>query len=157
MNRMSKLQAAAASGLAAILLFASPAPAADPDAARGGRLGELMHCLSVIGLSDAQKAEVRAVLEAEKPIVEGLLQQLKTDHDALEAALAANPPNGCDVGTAFLKVHADGEALKAEFAKIKSSIGAILTADQRARLEGCLAGKTPPRSGSATLDSGTDD
>ncbi len=159
MSKLTRTLSTLAGLALATVLAAGPAPAADP-AAGGGRghdrIGALLHCLRVIGLSDAQKDSIKAVLEAEKPVVQGLVEQLKTDHDALETAAQANPPKPCDIGTAFLTVKSSREALKAEFEKIRREVGAILTAEQRAKLEGCLAGG-PRKSTNAGADDDPDE
>lgn len=125
--------------LVVAVLAAGPALAQEkPGPPPKGPIAHLLRCLSIVDLTDTQKQQVRAILEAEKPVMEGLHQQLRTDAQALQAALQANPPVACTVGDAFLKVHADRAAIRAELEKIKTAVEAVLTPEQVARLNGCL-------------------
>lgn len=121
------------------VLAAGPALAqAKPEGPPKGPIGHLLKCLSIVDLTDAQKQQIRTILETEKPVMEGLVQQLRTDAQALQAAMEANPPVACTVGDAFLKVHADRVAIRAELQKIKTAVDAVLTPEQVAKLNGCL-------------------
>lgn len=121
-----------------VALAAAPAWAAEPPGAPKGPIGHLLRCLTIVDLTDAQKEQVRGILEAEKPVMQGLLQQLKTDADALKAALEASPQDPCAVGSAFLKVGADKAAIRAELQAVKADVEAVLTPEQVAKLNGCL-------------------
>lgn len=121
-----------------VALSAAPAWAADPPQAPRGPIGHLLKCLSIVDLTDAQKAEIRTILETEKPVMQGLLQQLKTDAEALRAAIEATPQDPCAIGSALLKVGADKSAIRAELQAVKASVEAVLTPEQVARLNGCL-------------------
>jgi Spy/CpxP family protein refolding chaperone len=129
---------------AAALLLLAVAPVALGQQAAPPKPGPFLKCLSILGLSDTQKADIKQVLETEKPVVAGLVATLKTDGAALKAALEQNPPNGCAIGTALLKVQADKTALRTEAEKIRTNVEALLTAEQKAKLEGCLQAHRPP-------------
>ena len=106
-------------------------------------LGSVLQGLRVVDLTDVQKADVQELLEAAKPGLDALHATLKTDREALRAAVTAATPDPCAVGTAFLKVEGDvkaiGEALKA----VRTAIEALLTPEQKAKLEGCLKAPRP--------------
>lgn len=95
--------------------------------------------LGALDLTDAQKAQVRDLLEKQRPVMQGLREQLKADHEALRTA-AADTKNLAAIGSAYLKVQADREAMKAQMASSRDAISAILTPEQRAKLEGFRAG-----------------
>lgn len=127
----------------AVLLVAAPlAQAQDNPAPQHG--GKFLKCLSILNLSDAQKADIKEILDAEKPILQGLAATLRTDAAALKAALQATPPDGCAIGNALLKVHADKVAIRTELEKIKTNVEAVMTPEQKAKFEGCLQS---PRNG----------
>lgn len=98
----------------------------------------LRECLRILHLSDAQKAEIVAIFEAAKPRVEEIFATLKADREALKAELEKDPPIPCDVGNAFLQLHADREAARAFFASVRDQVLAVLTPEQEAKLAGCL-------------------
>lgn len=115
-------------------------PVASSDGVDRDRLADFLHCLKVLDLTEAQKAAIQQFLEAEKPTLAALHDTLKTDRQTLEADAGASPPDPCKVGADFLKVVSDRQAIRAEFAKIKEFIESQLTAEQKARFEGCLLG-----------------
>ena len=129
--------------LAGDLAAAVPGPAI-PDPIRA-----FLHCLGAVGLSDQQKADAKTILEAGKPVLEGLHQQVVADRKAVADLLGTGSPDPCAVGSAVLRVGADRKAVKDELVKIGASLEALLTADQKTKFEGCLAGTkvgtaTPP-------------
>jgi Spy/CpxP family protein refolding chaperone len=125
-----------------ISLLAVPSLAQDrpaPNRPGGdGPLAAILRCLSVLDLSDSQKESIGRFLESEKPILRSLQAELRADAEKLRAALAATPPDPCAVGAALLEVEADKSAIHAELEKIKSTIGSMLTPEQKAKYEGCL-------------------
>lgn len=88
-----------------------------------------------LGLSDEQEAQIKAILEAEKPKVQPLIAELAANRKALQEAT--------DNGTfneAAVKAIADkqGETLAAlivEKERVKTQIYAVLTPEQRAKAE----------------------
>ena len=136
--------------VALLLLIAAPAALAQQESAR--KPGHFLKCLSILGLSDSQKADIKHALETEKPVMKGLVQTLKSDAEVLKAALEHNPPDGCTIGSDLLMVHADKGAIRTELEKIKTNVEAILTAEQKAKLEGCLQARQPPVAATAAED-----
>jgi Spy/CpxP family protein refolding chaperone len=114
---------------------AGPAPAIADAHPRGLRF---LRCLAILDLTDAQKADIKALVVAETATLKGLHDTLATDRQALVAALGATTPDACAVGAALLKVHADREAIRAELAKIATGVESLLTAEQKTRFEGCV-------------------
>ncbi len=129
----------AAAGLVAALA-ATPAVAQDATAAPAphGPIVHILKCLKIVDLTDAQKADIKALIEKAKPNLEAIRTQTKTDVDALKALLAASTVDPCAVGNAWLKVRADRKAFWDEVKAIKEGVDALLTPAQVAKLNGCL-------------------
>ncbi|MHB8798666.1 MAG: Spy/CpxP family protein refolding chaperone [Thermoanaerobaculia bacterium] len=153
-SRTNLVPVAAALALALVAgpLLALDAPPGPPSGPQGPLAGTL-RCLGIVRLTDAQKADVRALLEAAKPELEVLREDLKTDRAALRTALAATPPDPCAVGTAVLEVEADLKEIREATKELRAAIGALLTPEQKAKLEGCL--RAPRRNGPADEDGET--
>ena len=116
--------------------------------------GELRECLRILDLSDAQKADITAIFEAAKPQVEAFLVTLKADREALKADLAKTPPDPCAVGKDILQLHSDREAARAFFESVRDQVLAVLTAEQKAKLAGCL--QAPKNLANASAGPGND-
>jgi Spy/CpxP family protein refolding chaperone len=119
--------------LAAAPLLAQPGPG------RGGRMGGMLrHALASLDLTQDQKDKIHAVLDAERPAMQALREQMRTDAKALRAT-ADSSSDPATVGKAFLKVKADREAMKAERQKIRTQIESYLTPEQKSKLDGFLS------------------
>ena len=142
--RMSLVPMAAALALALVAapLLAVETPAG-PAAAPKGPLAGYLRCLRIVDLTDVQKADVRALVEAARPRLEALHATLRSDREALRAAVGAPTPDPCAIGTAFLKVEADVKAIGEELKALRTAIEALLTPEQKAKLEGCLRAPRP--------------
>lgn len=141
-------------GAALVALISLPeaaqaAPATPDDAHHP--FAHLVRCLAVVNLTDAQKADVKVILEASKPQAETIAATLKADREALKADLEKTPPDPCAVGTDALKLHTDREAARTFFEGVRDQVLALLTPDQKAKLAGCL--EAPPHV--ASLETGT--
>lgn len=141
-SNLVPVAAALALVLVAGPLLALDAPPGPPPGPQGPLAGYL-RCLGIVGLTDAQKADVRSLLEAAKPGMEALRESLKADRAALRTALAANPPDPCAVGAALLEVEADVKAIREATKELRTAIEALLTPEQKAKLEGCLKAPRP--------------
>lgn len=110
---------------------------------RGGREGApgrgIRAALATLDLTDAQKEKVRALFETEKPKYENLRHEGRVAREALRAAASAEKPDPAAVGAAFLRVDANRKTAKAERAGSKEKLEALLTPEQRAKLEGWMA------------------
>lgn len=130
----------AAGAVAASLLLAGSAALAAGQGFRGGREGApgrgLRAALATLDLSSEQKVKVEELFEAEKARFETLRQEGRTARQALRAAAGAQSPDPATVGSAFLRLRAHREAVKAERESTRGRLEALLTAEQRARLEG---------------------
>jgi periplasmic protein CpxP/Spy len=124
----------------AALLFALGATvaSAQDDHGRHGKMGGrfgMMHGLSRLDLTDSQKAEVKRIMDARKATFDSLHERARADWEALDAAADAQSPNPATVGAAYLKVRANREAMRAERQALMEQIRAILTPEQRDKLD----------------------
>lgn len=91
--------------------------------------------VDVLGFTEAQLTQFRQVAETRRTATAALQQQVGEAEKALGAALRAETPDALTVGTALLAV----EALRKQFAPIeeafRAGVTAILTADQRTKLD----------------------
>lgn len=125
-----------------VMTAQSPAATAGATAERRDRdpLRDLIHCLRILDLSDAQKAAIQQFIEGEKPTLQTLHDTIQADRQTLHTDASAVPPDPCKVGADFLTVRADRQAIGAEIDKIKTFIESQLTDAQKARFEGCIKG-----------------
>lgn len=112
-------------------------------AADGVPFGPIMHCLRILDLSQEQKDAIKAAVEAEAPKLKALHETLRADREALKALVDATTQDPCAIGTAFLKVRTDEEAIRTELQAFRTTIEGILTAEQKLVLQGCIAGGGP--------------
>lgn len=106
----------------------------------------IMHCLQVVDLSEAQKAQVKTAFDTAAPALRTLHEQLKKDHEALKTLLEATTPDACAIGNAMLKVRTSEKAIQSANEALKAAIEAILTPDQKLKFQGCMdAVKRGPR------------
>lgn len=132
------LMAAAALALMAFPAFAqdrSPVALAGGPAARGFHF---LRCLRTADLTDSQKADIKAIVDAAKPTLQKDHATIVTDRQKLRADIQAGADK-CVIGQDALNVHADQTALQADLKSIKDQILARLTPDQQSKVEGCLA------------------
>lgn len=123
-----------AGALATGAALAQPAPGGPGRFARGIRAA-----MATLDLTDAQKTKIKAIFESHKDEGAAFRAQAKANREALKAAASAATPDPAVVGAAFLKVRADGEAAKAKLKAVRAEIDAVLTPEQRAKLDGWIA------------------
>lgn len=124
-----------AGALAAGAALAQPAPGQGP----GPHARAIRAALATLDLTDAQKTSIKAIFESHKDEGAALRAQIKADREALKAAASAPKPDPAVVGAAFLKVRADAEEAKAKMKAVRAEIDAVLTPEQRAKLDGWIA------------------
>jgi len=116
---------------------------------RGGREGapgrNIRAILATLDLTDAQESKVKELLESEKPKYEALREEGRTAREALRAATKSATPDPTTVGAAFLRVDAHRKTLRAERESSRQKLEALLTPEQRAKLEGIREGRRSVR------------
>jgi Spy/CpxP family protein refolding chaperone len=95
-------------------------------------------CLHVLDLTLEQRADILAILEAARPALLEDLAAVASAREGLRAALDAEPPDACSVGSAALAVDEALQALRDGREAVRAELAAILTPEQLARFEGCL-------------------
>jgi len=104
-----------------------------------------MAALERLDLTDAQETKVKELLKAERPKFEALREEGRAAREALRGAAKAETPDPATVGSAFLRVQAHRKALRAEMDSSRQKIEALLTPEQRAKLEGLREGRRESR------------
>ncbi|HEX5855716.1 MAG TPA: periplasmic heavy metal sensor [Thermoanaerobaculia bacterium] len=105
-----------------------------------GRAASMRKALASLGLSDDQKAKIKATFAAEKPTFQALRTEGQAARVALKAAASAPTPDAATVGTAFLRLGANRKAERAEMQKVRGQVSALLTPAQNAQLTSAFAG-----------------
>ncbi|HVN75283.1 MAG TPA: periplasmic heavy metal sensor [Thermoanaerobaculaceae bacterium] len=141
-----RMAAAAALVGAALVAGAAFAVPAGPMAGRRA-VGAFRAALRKVGLSADQRNKIRTIVRGERPTIEGLRGRRESSRAELNVALQAPNPDPTAVGSALLRTRADRQALRAELRKMRDETLSVLTPDQRARLDGYLAGARAARRG----------
>lgn len=110
---------------------------------RHGRLAQVRECLAILDLNDQQKEEIRGILEAAWPGIQADAKAARASREKLQADSRTSPVDVCLVGQDFLGLRAGLETLRADVQSVREQVAASLTADQRAKLEGCLQAPRP--------------
>ena len=134
MNIFKCLAAAAAMILAlgGVFAFTSRAALSDGDNSPGGDFRERVR--QKLNLTDAQLAEIKIQLKAERSNLSDLLTRMHDARAALRAEIQKADATEASVRQAATKVSAVESDLAVERLKLHAKISPILTADQRAKL-----------------------
>jgi Spy/CpxP family protein refolding chaperone len=95
--------------------------------------------MATLDLSEAQKDKVKEIFASHRDERMAFHAQTRANRDALKAAASAADPDPAAVGAAFLKVRADGQAATSRMKAVRTEIDAVLTPEQRAKLDGWIA------------------
>ena len=127
-------------GAAALLLAGALAAGTALAQPHPGRMARgIRAAMATLDLTADQKDKVKAIFASHKDEGMAFRQQAKSNRQALKAAASAPSPDAAAVGAAFLKVRADGQAVAGKMKAVRAEIDAVLTPDQRARLDGWIA------------------
>jgi Spy/CpxP family protein refolding chaperone len=127
-------------GVAALALALSGGAALAQRPGGGGPLGRgIRAAMATLDLSDAQKEKVKAIFTSHQEQFQTFRAQARANREALRAAASAESPDPAVVGAAFLKVRADGKAMKAQRESVHAEINAVLTPEQKAKFDGWIA------------------
>jgi periplasmic protein CpxP/Spy len=118
---------------AAVLLLAANVIAQGPHGF-GGPGGEFRGMLRQLDLTSDQKAQVKAIIEKEKPTLQPLLQQMQQNHAAMSTLQASGPFDEAKTTALATQNSQTMIQLEVEHERIKSEVLQILTADQKAKL-----------------------
>ena len=125
---------AAISVLALIVMTAAVVVSQGQGDFRRGPRGEGLPFLRNLNLTDAQKAEIKKIMESEFASTKDLHDQLKTLHESEPAPFSTTFDEASVRAAAEARAKIEIE-LQVSHARTMSQIANILTADQRAQLE----------------------
>ncbi len=123
-------------GAAAVWLVAVVAgaqPAGPPKGGPGGFM--LERATRVLNLTADQKTAFQKVLDQQKPQMDSLHQQMRDNHQKLEAALSAENPDPATVGTLAIEGHKLMQQGKALHEQMAQALRALLTPDQQTKFD----------------------
>jgi Spy/CpxP family protein refolding chaperone len=122
--------------LGATLASAQDAPHRYAKMGGHGKMGfGMMRGLARLDLTEAQKTQVKGIMESRKATFESLRERMRADREALDAAAEAQSPNPAAVGAAYLKVRANRETMRAEHRATVEQIRSILTPEQQEKFD----------------------
>ena len=104
-----------------------------------GRLAE------ELGLSDEQKSQLEALRGRQQETLKPLAEAARQAHETFRAALEADGADAATVGQAALAMHAAEKKLRAAHEAAFEEMKAILTPEQRDKLEKMHEGRKGPR------------
>jgi Spy/CpxP family protein refolding chaperone len=118
----------------------TPPPAGQPGAPPHGEFergpgGPGMRLLEELGLSDEQKGQVQALHARQRETLRPLLESAHQAREAFHTALEADNADATTVGQAALAMKAADARLRAAHDAAREEMKALLTPDQRERLE----------------------
>jgi Spy/CpxP family protein refolding chaperone len=122
-------------GVFAVLVLAAAAIAAEHHG--GGQHMARMHehLTRALNLTDEQQAAARQIHEEMMPRAEALMEQHRQQREELHALLDTANPNPTEVGNKAIAAHATRNQLKALHEEGMTRFKALLTEEQRTRLE----------------------
>jgi Spy/CpxP family protein refolding chaperone len=88
-----------------------------------------------LGLSDAQKSQIEALRTKQRETLRPLMESARQAHEAFRSALDAESPDATAVGQAALAMHAAEKQVRAAHEAAFVEVKAILTPEQRQKLE----------------------
>jgi Spy/CpxP family protein refolding chaperone len=104
---------------------------------------------AVLGFTDAQLAQLHALLDSRRAAGEARRAPLESAHKALHDAVEATTPDPTAIGNAVLAVRALEKQAQAANDAFKTAFAAILTDEQKAKLEQIEAIGNAVRAGEA--------
>lgn len=149
MNAATTRRLTITAGALAILLGGSVALAGQgyrPGRERGPGKG-LRAALATLDLTDAQKEQLQKLFEAERARRATAREEGRAAREALREAAGAARPDPAGVGTAYLRLESHHEAMRVERAAARERFEAVLTAEQKAKLEGWKEARREMRGG----------
>jgi Spy/CpxP family protein refolding chaperone len=93
------------------------------------------------GLSDAQLASLKTLLDTQRQAVQAILPQLAAAEKALGDAVQASNPDPSQLGTLLLAVKGFRDQIRQADAAVAAGFRGLLTADQQKKLDAYLAMK----------------
>jgi protein CpxP len=124
----------------------------------GGEFGPMMieHMSRALSLTEAQKTEAKAVLDAARPTVEPLMKKQDELHQQLEAATANGQFDEAQVRALATQQAQTMVELTVEHERLKAKLFSLLTPEQRTKAQQMMHGHGgPPHPGGPPPEGGT--
>ena len=93
----------------------------------------------VLGLNDVQVAAVHQLMESRRAAIEPLLTQIRQAEAQLAQVLASESPDPCAVGTLMQTIQSLQHQVAQHQGTFQQALAALLTEEQRGRLEFILS------------------
>ena len=90
---------------------------------------------AALGLTEDQKTQAKQLHEELRAKAEPLMEQVREQHEAVETMLESANPDPTAVGRQVIAAHQTREQLKALHEDFKTRFTALLTAEQKEKLE----------------------
>ena len=133
-NRRNMVRVFVAFCIVALTAIASMAQAGDGGCGGGGK--HHRHFIGKkLGLTDAQKAQAKAIFTANRTVVKPLRESLRTEHKALQALIHADTVNEAAIRTETAKIAGIEADLNVNRANVGAQFRTILTPEQLATLK----------------------
>jgi len=130
-------------GALALALGAGTAGAQAPEpegpGGMGPRMGRAEGMARFLGLSEAQKVEVRKLMEGRRAEHEALREQLETNSERLEKALESASPVPAEIGELAIEAHRLREQGRALRAAQDKAVRALLNPEQQTKFDAMKA------------------
>jgi protein CpxP len=138
---MKKLVLISCSAAVALMTAVGIANAVDSNTNDGGRphrFGQrmrMMHALKEVGVTDAQKEQIRGMMREQRPQLQPLRKQMVQERRALRNVVQTSPVNESAIRTQAARVAQVQADIAVKRAYIADRIRAILTPEQQAKLK----------------------
>ncbi len=139
-NRMAKIVVMGC--VAALMAFASIAQA--DMGGWGGKHRGFRKIAHALALTDAQKAQAKAIFQANKPVVKPIFASLRTERKNLQALMHADTIDEAAIRAETAKIAAIQADLNVNRANVGAQFRAILTPTQLATLKSMWQGPAVP-------------
>lgn len=97
--------------------------------------GHMDQMAEKLGLTEDQKEAAKKVHEEARTRSEPLMEQHHEQMEEIHSLLDAGTANATEIGEKMIAAHATGKQLRAVHEETKASFAALLTAEQRAKLD----------------------
>src|SRR3954454_12479294 len=139
---MKKLVVISYSAALTLIIAVGIARAVGSDAIDGGRnhhrSGHRMHmmrALKEVGMTDAQKDQIRGIMREQRPQLRPLRKQMVEERRALRTTIEASPVNESAIRTQAARVAQVQADLAVKRAQIADRVRGVLTPEQQAKLK----------------------
>ena len=144
MKRFSKTLTLAvlAAAVLSLPLAAQDRPSFAPADHLEHRAGGLLRCLRGLDLSESQKTDIKAILDAAKPTFQADAAAIRAAHQKLDADYDAGADKSV-LGQDYINVRAAVKKLHDDRQATKDQVLGKLTADQQTKTQACLDASHP--------------